>query len=330
MAVLSLSLWAQAPTPAAAPQADPAAAGGRAGTPGQGGRGTVPAPAGRGGASQGGPGRDDPANAGVDYSPRPPVLLWLTLLAAGAGSAVSAQTPIDRPRVTFATRDDATRAGCRPASVKGPGTDTCVTHSFHDNQLDLVVYEKPTGGAYAASDVMAITSWYWGAKLSLVDALGAGTQWMAVDTEGMRGTGISQRVLVVIAWDGARFRTVATETLGYRCSRPTSAADYRLDVRQTFESSEGTPRIRLDFELSRDEQRVGAWTGGLRWNAGAFAFEAGPDAVTAASPTVDAIRTRIAGVRDYALKRPLDPRGNSQAWIGESGLTNVLDPACVP
>lgn len=256
--------------------------------------------------------------------------IWLALVS-GAGVGVrSAQTPLPRPAATYAGRDDAARAGCRAATIKGPAIAACVTTSFHDNQMDLVVYERSTSGVYAASDVMAITSWYWGARLSLVDALGAGTQWLVVETEGMRGTGVSQRVLLVIAWDGSGFRTVAAETLGYRCSRPTSGADYRLDVRQAFELTEGAPHIRFDYELSRDGQRVGAWTGGLRWNAGAFAFEAAPETVTTGSPVVDAVRARIAGVREYALKRPLDPRADSQAWIGESGLTGVLAAACAP
>ena len=250
--------------------------------------------------------------------------------AAGPSTSAGTSANQDRPR-RFASRGDAAESGCRFAAVKGPGIDACVLTGFRDRYLDLVIYERGTGDAYAISDEMAISSWYEGATLSLVDLLGTGTDWLVIDTEGMRGTGIFQRVLFAIGWDGTRFRTAAAESLDYRCSRPTSPADYRLNVRHAFAPLRGATALYLDYELTKDGQRIGAWSDRLRWRASQFAFAPFDSTVDAMEPAALRIREQIGHARVYSAVRPLAPgQDDSSRWMGNSGLMDVLSPACAP
>jgi len=227
----------------------------------------------------------------------------------------------------FSSRQEAIRGGCRLVAVKGPSTDTCVLSTFGENQMDLVIYERADSRSYKAKHKIPITSWYWGAELSFVDLLGRTTNWLVIDTEGMRGTGIYQRVLFVIAWDGEHFRTVAAESQSYRCSRPTSSADYLLDVGYNFESGVN-PALRLNYVLKEDDRTIGQWSDRLLWDQEKFTFV--PDATTIklSSPTVQAIRSKISHVREYSAGRPFNPGGDSLEWLAASDLLGVLVPAC--
>jgi beta-lactamase regulating signal transducer with metallopeptidase domain len=248
------------------------------------------------------------------------------------GSSTSAGTSAgqDLPQ-RLASRAEAAAGGCRFAAVKGPGVDACVLTGFRDRHLDVSVYERAPDGAYVRSDEMAISSWYEGATLSLVDLLGTGTDWLVIDTEGMRGTGIFQRVLFAIGWDGTRFRTAASESLDYRCSRPTSPADYRLTVRHAFKPLRGATALYLDYELTKDGQRIGLWSDRLRWRAAQFAFAPFEATTGALEPGALRIREQIGYARVYSAVRPLAPgQDDSGRWMGNSGLMDVLSPACAP
>lgn len=258
-----------------------------------------------------------------------PTAILQTKPAGGPSAADGRPAGQGLPR-RFASRSEALEAGCRFAAVKGPATDTCVLTGFRDRHLDIVVYERGSGGAYAASDEMAISSWYEGATLSLVDLLGTHTDWLVIDTEGMRGTGIFQRVLLVIGWDGSRFRTAAAESLHYRCSRPTSPEDYSLEVRHTFAPLRGAPGLHLDYELMRADQRIGAWSDRLRWSAAQFAFTPFESTAGVTEPVIHRIRDEIRGARVYSAVRPLNPAADSTRWMQNSGVMDALGPACSP
>jgi hypothetical protein len=118
--------------------------------------------------------------------------------------------------------------------------------------------------------------------------------------------------------------------LHYRCSRPTSPEDYRLDVRHTFAPLRGAPGLRLDYELTRNGQRIGAWSDRLRWSAAQFAFMPFESTADLREPVTDRIRDQIGRVRVYSAVRPLDPALDSSRWMENSEVMNVLSPACAP
>ena len=131
----------------------------------------------------------------------------------------------------FASRSEAAAAGCLFGHVKGPQVDTCVLGQYAGSSLNLTVYAPTRDGAMAAGNELAIPSQYYETTLELVDMQGQGTDWMVIETTGMHGTAIGQRVLLVIAWQVDRFRVVAAESLDYHCYRPPAPADYALQVR---------------------------------------------------------------------------------------------------
>jgi hypothetical protein len=239
------------------------------------------------------------------------VALCVSSLARTQGAA--AQRSATRYSETlpsrFLSQTEAKQAGCAFGHVEGPTVNACVLTGFTQNQMDVVIYERSEGSSYTAGHHFVIPSWSWGAKLSFLDA--HGTDWLVVDTEGMRGTGISQRILLVIAWDGRSFRTVAAESLGYGCYRPSAQADYKLEVQHAFGSTNGAPSIRLDYELLKDNQRVGSWSDSLDWNTARFSFEPVSTAAVLSGPTVAMIRQKMTGVRDYFLSHRLAPPRHS-------------------
>jgi hypothetical protein len=228
----------------------------------------------------------------------------------------------------FPSQGAADKAGCRIKAVLGPGTNACVLAEYEDQQMDLGVYKK-SGNSYSAVQQMVIPAHAWDAHLSFLDALRKGTDWLVIETPGMYGTGIHQQIVLILAWDGARFRTVAAETLNYECNLQVSEPDYKLDVHRILESRGDTPILHFEYEVLSDDQPVGQWSDFLRWDATRFAFvpsaaeDAPADSVTAP------IRESIRKVREYSATHPLDPiKGDTGVWIDESGLTYVFAPYC--
>jgi hypothetical protein len=195
--------------------------------------------------------------------------------------------------------------------------------------MHVGIYDRTADGQYVLANQLHVPSWSWNAKVSFEDVLGSGTDWLVIDTPGMHGTGISQRVLLLIGWNGRSFQTATAESLSYRCSRPTADADYQLNASHSFTTSNGTRTLQLAYVLSRDSQEIGRWNDTLRWDPARFAFVADQAAVDASSPTIRSIRERFVKVRAYSLTHPFDPATGSDRWFADSGLMNVLDPVCV-
>jgi len=248
-------------------------------------------------------------------------LLFLTAL-------VFVQASPDLPQ-RFASREAAAQAGCRFHRVKGAATDTCVFTVAQGDPMPIGIYDRSADGRYVIANELKIPSWSWSAKVSFDEVLQAGTDCLVIDTAGMHGTAISQRALLLIGWDGARFRTAAVESLRYGCFRPTAAADYEMKVSYSFATANGGRRLQLAYSLTRDNQEIGRWNDSLRWDAARFAFVTVPSAIDASNPTVSSIRERIARVRAYLLAHPFDPAIGSDRSFADSGLMDVLDPVCV-
>jgi len=228
----------------------------------------------------------------------------------------------------FASRNLAQQAGCQFVPVKGAAADSCVLATKKVDPMRVVVYDRTADGSYVVANDLTIPNQYWTAKLSFESPAGAGRDWLVVETTGVHGTAIAQRVLLVFAWDGARFKTIAAESLQYRCSRPTAAANYELQVAHSFATTASATMLQLRYELTRDKQALGNWSDSLRWDQAAVRLV--PIRATGdASPEITSIRESIARVRAYSATRPFDPGGGSREWFGESGLMSVLDPACV-
>jgi hypothetical protein len=229
----------------------------------------------------------------------------------------------------FASPDVARSAGCQPAALKGPEVRICIVVIQDANPMVLGVYEESPGGTVALSHRLAIPSWGWDAKLSVVDVLDRGTEWLVIRTPGMHGTGLSQEVLFVLGWDGARFRAVVAESLGYRCGRPSAPADYVLWVTDVFERRADALRLHLRYQLTRNGETIGRWAAALQWNPAGFVFEPVQSTTDMANPLVTRIQEGIGKARAYAVLHPLDPVKGAAEWLHGSGLMNVLDSACV-
>src|SRR5580765_5386526 len=244
----------------------------------------------------------------------------------GRGQNVDSDLP-----ARLASRSAAEKAGCRFAHLKGPSIDSCILTTFHGNQMDLAVYEPSQDGVYAKSTVMEISSWYWDAKVSFIDAAEKNTNWMAISTEGMRGTGISQRVLLVIGWDGSRFRTLASETLDYDCYFPTSPEDFKLQVHYAFELMSGRPGLRIQYELMKAGDRIAAWSDQLRFNPSNFAFVPFRNSEDVSNLVAVRVREQIRRTRVYATAQQLNPADSlprQWEWLDKSGLLEAMTPAC--
>ena len=234
---------------------------------------------------------------------------------------------------SFSSAEAAKSAGCDFAHVEGPAIDACLFASFGGNEMDIVIYEPSEGGSYRIGNRVVVTSWYWDGKLFFLNV--SGTDWLVIETDGTHGTGIAQSILLIIAWDGSRFRTVATETLGYRCT-PTDDMNYVLDVQHRFEETLGAPPdLHLDYELKSHEQTIGLWNDTLVWSARRFVFEHAGTLTVQSNQAVEQVRRSIGAVRDYFSNKPFElssngvtaAANNQQQQLGDSGLADILFPS---
>jgi hypothetical protein len=105
--------------------------------------------------------------------------------------------------------------------------------TYGGGSFQFFVYDQAIDGAHAVANELALPSQYHESTLALASMPGQRTEWLVIESTGMHGTAIGQRVLFVVGWNGDRFRTVAAESLDYRCSRPTSP-DQREARRRVF------------------------------------------------------------------------------------------------
>jgi hypothetical protein len=102
-------------------------------------------------------------------------------------------------------------------------------------------------------------------------------------------------------------------------------------VRHTVEPLRGAPGLHLEYELTRNGRPIGRWRDRLRWRAAEFAFAPFESTVDALEPLASRVRDQIGRARVYSAVRPLRPADDdSSRWMGDSGLMDVLSPACAP
>lgn len=228
----------------------------------------------------------------------------------------------------YATRGEADQGGCHFAALKKPDLDNCVVVQFVEHEARLGVFDFGPAPAYSRAHSFPISSWYWGATTSFIASSRPGVSWLVVETEGMRGTGVSQRVLLVLGWDGKRFQTVAAESLDYTCTRPLAAADYKLTVSSAFEPQNG-PTLRLSYVLSKNNQAIARWSDIRKWDEALRQFGAASESVELSDAQSDAVRQRMAQARSRTMSKPLVPEVmDSSEWLTESGLLRVLGDLC--
>jgi len=249
--------------------------------------------------------------------------LLIALLFSGA--LVHAQLRDGLPS-GFSSRDAAGQAGCQFEPVEGSAHDTCVLVAFTGSEADVGIYERGRGNRYGLAHRLAVPSQYWETSVSYVESPGADAEWMAVETNGATGTGIHHRILLLLAWDGGRFRPRALESLDYRCYRPTTPSDFALDVQQAFAIEGGAASIRLHYDLRRDDVTLASWSDALTWNGERSTFESRGSAPPLVDPLAVAVGERIERVRAYVRERSAEASDDLRDWVSPSGVMDVLAP----
>ena len=231
----------------------------------------------------------------------------------------------------YLSREEAEKDGCQFAALKGPGSINCFKVEPQDREIFVVVYDRTKASGFTKSQILIIPSWYLSATVISINVLSGGGDWLLVNTEGMRGTGVSQRILTVLAWNGERFCTVAVESGTYSCHPPSPDDRYTLTVTHAFASENAIPFLKLSYALSRNEQVVSIWTDILEWDSHSFKPVEFPLSNNIREPIVNVIRKRISEVRLYLRTHLIDLTKDSlMEWFNNSGVTDILLPECYP
>src|SRR5262249_45826366 len=155
--------------------------------------------------------------------------------------------------------------GCISAPVI-PGARTCFVTTDTEDPMRLGVYEQDPAGPFVLTHTLHIPNWSWTTDVTTADVIRTRTDAFVIKAIGMHGTGIIQRMRLVIGWNGHAFAPMAIESLSYECVPPTSRAHDKLDVRDSFQFiAKEQPGLRLRYTLTRDGAAVGTWTDLLGW-----------------------------------------------------------------
>jgi len=184
-------------------------------------------------------------------------LLFVCSTATAQRTAIAERGPVEDLPSQFASRADAIRNGGDFVRVEGPTVDARVmaVREEFQRQMHVLVYTLAPDSSFGATHHLVVPTGTWDPTLSFLNV--TGTDWLVFDHMQSGGTGILRFALLVVAWDGQRFRPVASESLDYTCARPTSVANYQLKVRHAFASNGGGVSLRFDYELLKDEKRLG-------------------------------------------------------------------------
>src|SRR5262249_22694655 len=121
--------------------------------------------------------------------------------------------------------------------------------------------------------------WYQSARVSVANVDGRSADVLIVNTEGARGTGVTQRVLLVIGWRGDRFALLLLESLSLR----SSAMGNQRNLEGSYKWSRRVGKIKgvaFSYHYIQKEKVAGRhvdefgaiWEDKLRWNEDSQSF----------------------------------------------------------
>ncbi|WP_148714296.1 hypothetical protein [Chitinolyticbacter meiyuanensis] len=163
-------------------------------------------------------------------------------------------------------------AGCRKIRLDGYPTPPCL-YAYTSGQA-LHLWFNPS---QPNERKLAISSWYHSNRLGPLALFSGRAPLLSLTTTGVRGTGVHQRLWLLLGAEAARCRPLLLETLSAH-QWVIGDADYRLTVMPTLQAGR-LPRIVIDYELRRvpnddGESRVThRWRDTLRWQATTQRFE---------------------------------------------------------
>lgn len=231
---------------------------------------------------------------------------------------------------------------CRP--LLGEGTPVCAMAHTDRFRLKLTIRERSSGRVV---EEVCAPSKYEGATATYVDLPGINRTVVRLSFEGASGTGISQRVLLGVTWDGAasHLRPAFLESASFDVS--VMEDERRLTLRHVFERT-GTsqPTLRLNYDYAERSATSGTaggktaaatpsfrstWEERFSWNPKTHSFYRDHVEEEHRSRLFSVVR-RLAAARANLLR--LDLAGTASCAredastllnLGSLGITTVLD-----
>jgi hypothetical protein len=254
--------------------------------------------------------------------------LCLVILLLALHTAARAGDDVDLP-ASFATKNDAVRQGCEFHRLKSTKTSNCVLRKFIGHDLVLTVYDPSPDGQWQQAERLSVTSWYNKAKVSYLDILGTGVDFIRVDFEGNTGSGTFQQILTLIGWRDGQFRPALMETTNYF----EYEKGFKKELRMRYKSrKQGTEDVSLElvYDFSR-QAPSGAikktWTESLKWHKNSFSFYDEKEQGAKPGDDETVIKGNLSAARRNLLRLMPETKNVSidVDFLNQVGLMQILD-----
>jgi len=179
---------------------------------------------------------------------------------------------------SFPNLRDAKQHQCRLAALKSKHPRTCFLLNYdYANQVLISIYDENEKGEFTKSQELCIPSWYGMAKAKAQDLLGTGQDFLLVEFEGNRGSGVLQMVLMGLAWFDGQWQPAFAETHSYYISGPGNQEDLNLTYRFRREKDHPLSLLldyryvgKSDGKMPHGEKKT--WKDELFWNPQTHSF----------------------------------------------------------
>lgn len=174
---------------------------------------------------------------------------------------------------SFKNEKEAAQAGCKIIFLKNTQYKSCVLGQTEGNELSLAFYDQDSSGAFQYQQNISISSWYLEAKFNFIKVFEKGPQFIAVEFEGNTGTGVIQKVYLLIGWNQNHFEAAFLENKNYMMNVLGNETVAKTDFQ--FHAST-SPELLLQHsyhQKGKDIKRIDKkWSETLRWNPKNFSF----------------------------------------------------------
>ncbi|HSC79349.1 MAG TPA: hypothetical protein VLC08_03255 [Chitinolyticbacter sp.] len=210
--------------------------------------------------------------------------------------------------------------GCHRLRLDGYATKPCL-YAYHGAQVLRLRFNP--GKPHERK--LSISSWYQSNRLGPLPLFSGRAPLLSLTTTGVRGTGVHQRLWLLLEAEQDQCRALLLETLSAHQWVP-GDADYQLNVTPRLYPARA-PRIVIDYQLRRVPNDEGPsrithrWRDTLRWQARAQRFVLAARSgrpFASAVAEIDATRSRLGelGCDDFDI--------NGKAWE-VAPIMSVLD-----
>lgn len=202
------------------------------------------------------------------------IALVVCMFFVMGNSAIGQET---KQNLIFASSQEAEQEGCVITKLKDEFPSSCIMKETGDQMVTLVIYDGDKNGRYTRAEELCIPTYYWDASIKFLHIFKSSNATIEVKFTGAHGTGLGQKILMLVRWHHGKFVPILAETIEYHVNgmseKQKMIVNYKYNnIRKDRPVVELFYSIQIkDIEQKKFKFKAN-WNDELTWNENNFSF----------------------------------------------------------